>query len=172
METSPRHEDTSIQTFLPYPDFDRCAAVLDDRRLGKQRVETLQVMQVILRLRWNNPAGVIETFVPKGWRSHPCVLMWQEHGCALGQYQGAICDEWISRGFNDTCLAKTRGLLEAADAIQPVSRTPPPWLGDATLHLSHQSNLIRKDPDVYATVFPGVPPDLPYVWPVAVARRP
>jgi len=34
-----------MQTFLPYPDFARCAAVLDPLRLGKQRVEVLQLMR-------------------------------------------------------------------------------------------------------------------------------
>ena len=36
-----------MQTFLPYADFARCAAVLDPRRLGKQRVEVLQIMRAI-----------------------------------------------------------------------------------------------------------------------------
>ncbi|WP_407659745.1 pyrimidine dimer DNA glycosylase/endonuclease V, partial [Kineococcus indalonis] len=34
-----------MQTFLPYPGFARSAAVLDAPRLGKQRVETLQVLR-------------------------------------------------------------------------------------------------------------------------------
>jgi len=34
-----------MQTFLPYADFARCAEVLDPRRLGKQRVEALQIMR-------------------------------------------------------------------------------------------------------------------------------
>jgi hypothetical protein len=29
------------------------AAVLDTKRLGKQRVETLQIFQVLVGLRWN-----------------------------------------------------------------------------------------------------------------------
>jgi len=42
----------------------------------------------------------------------------------------------------------------------------PPWLGDTALHRSHQSALLRKDPQRYGPSFPGVPDDLPYVWPV------
>ena len=34
------------------------------------------------------------------------------------------------------------------------------------IHLSHQSNLVRKDREFYAPLFPGVPDDLPYIWPV------
>lgn len=36
-----------MQTFLPYPDFAESASVLDRQRLGKQRVETLQVMKAL-----------------------------------------------------------------------------------------------------------------------------
>ena len=41
----------------------------------------------------------------------------------------------------------------------------PPWLGDEEFHRSHQSALLRKDPDHYGPLFPGVPDDLEYVWP-------
>jgi hypothetical protein len=41
----------------------------------------------------------------------------------------------------------------------------PSWLGSDELHVSHQSNLIRKDREFYSHVFPGVPDNLPYVWP-------
>ena len=41
----------------------------------------------------------------------------------------------------------------------------PPWIGDAEFHRSHQSNLVRKDVEFYGPLFPGVPDDLPYVWP-------
>ena len=36
-----------MQTFLPYPAFDLSAQVLDRQRLGKQRVETLQVLKAL-----------------------------------------------------------------------------------------------------------------------------
>ena len=36
-----------MQTFLPYPSFTRSAAVRDDRRLGQQRVESLQVVRAL-----------------------------------------------------------------------------------------------------------------------------
>ena len=34
-----------MQTFLPHADFDRSAEVLDLRRLGKQRVEVIQIVR-------------------------------------------------------------------------------------------------------------------------------
>jgi Pyrimidine dimer DNA glycosylase len=149
-----------MQTFLPYPDFAACAVVLDTRRLGKQRVEALQIVRALL--------------VPEyGWRHHPAVLMWKGYPEALGRYGLEVCGEWRARGFADTCQPKiladlgqlgvelVRGQeeLAAAGAL-------PPWLGDAALHRSHQSALLRKDPEFYGPRFPGVPDDLPYVWPV------
>ena len=34
-----------MQTFLPYADFAQSAKALDPKRLGKQRVETIQIVQ-------------------------------------------------------------------------------------------------------------------------------
>jgi Pyrimidine dimer DNA glycosylase len=149
-----------MQTFLPCPNFVACARVLDSRRLGKQRVEALQIVRALL--------------VPEyGWRHHPAVLMWKGHPEALGRYGLDICREWRGRGFADTCQPKiladlgllgvelVRGQeeLAAAGAL-------PAWLGDAALHRSHQSALLRKDPEFYGSCFLGVPDDLPYIWPV------
>lgn len=53
-----------MQTFLPYTDPEKCARVLDNKRLGKQRVEAIQILNVLL--------GVTQT---KGWRNHPAVKM-------------------------------------------------------------------------------------------------
>lgn len=139
-----------MQTFLPYADFKESAKVLDVKRLGKQRVETMQIMNAIL--------------IPgHGWRNHPAVKMWRGHENTLWEYQQAICNEWTSRGYKDTCLEKTRVLV--AGNITPCDDTPE-WLGNDELHLSHQSNLIRKLPEFYASKFPDVPDDLPYVWPI------
>jgi hypothetical protein len=155
-----------MQTFVPYADFRRCAEVLDDKRLGKQRVETLQIMQVLLRLRWNNTIGEIEEFRPRGWTSHPAVLMWKGYEWALLQYQREVCQAWRSRGFKDTCYPKTLALVRRWNGGGVPAHVDPPWLGDEQLHRSHQSNLIRKDAERYGALFPGVSGDEPYVWPV------
>lgn len=60
-----------MQTFLPYSDFRRTARVLDVRRLGKQRVETLQILRAL-------------TFDDYGWRNHPAVTMWVGYTCGAG----------------------------------------------------------------------------------------
>ena len=90
--------------------------------------------------------------------------MWRGYGCALMLYQHAICCEWESRGYRDTCFAKT----DAYHTLQLQHELEmPPWLGNPNFHRAHQSNLIRKDADHYGPLFPGVPADLEYVWPVS-----
>lgn len=135
-----------MQTFLPYADFHHSASILDNRRLGKQRVETLQILNAL-----TNPTY--------GWQSHPATRMWRGYVPALVHYGLAICDEWIRRGFNDTCTDKILAHLPDTDVIFP------DWLGSIPFHTSHQSNLLRKDPTHYSQYF-TVPDDLPYVWPV------
>lgn len=150
-----------MQTFLPDPDFERSAELLDDRRLGKQRVEVLQIMRALTR-----PGH--------GWRHHPAVKMWRGHEEALASYGDAICREWVRRGHADTCAAKILHDAGQADVAsvrsqQELARAGalPSWLGGEELHRSHRSNLVRKDREHYGPLFPDVPDDLPYVWPSA-----
>lgn len=141
-----------MQTFLPFESFISSAACLDRSRLGKQRVENLQIMRAIL-----NPVH--------GWQNHPAVKMWRGHEGTLMLYQMAICHEWsMMRRYTDTCLEKTLAVWEAYGSPEG---TFPPWLGDKDFHRSHQSNLLRKDPEHYGPLFPDVPDDLPYVWPIS-----
>lgn len=135
-----------MQTFLPYPDFADSARALDNRRLGKQRVETLQILNVL-----QNPEA-------KGWRNHPAVKMWRGHEEALIRYGVTICDEWLRRGFKDTVREK---LLAKGSPEGPV----PQWIGDERLHSSHRASLLRKDPDHYQSF--GWMDDVPETfWPV------
>lgn len=149
-----------MQTFLPYADFERSARALDRKRLGKQRVECIQIVRGL-------------TVSDYAWRHHPAVKMWRGHEEALGSYGLTCCRVWRELGFDDTCA----GTIEADLAAFGVTRLRsqqalasagalPAWLGDEEFHRAHQSSLLRKDPEFYGPQFPGVPDDLPYVWPV------
>lgn len=146
-----------MQTFLPYPDFVRSAAVLDLRRLGKQRVEALQVLRAL------SVAGY-------GWRHHPVRKMWQGYPEALVCYGLTICQVWTGLGRPDTVAAS---LLAEFGPARPqtelaVAGELPNWLGWPEFHRSHQSSLLRKDPAHYRPIFGDeVPDDLPYVWPLS-----
>lgn len=151
-----------MQTFLPYADFRESAKALDDKRLGKQRVECKQ----ILRALGVYVAGVAKG---KGWVNHPAVRMWRGHEVALLQYAIACCQEWRRRGFEDTLLSQFRRAAIVAWLTR--SHSWPAWLGDERLHASHRSNLLRKDEEHYSRFGWSEPADLPYVWPTQEARR-
>ncbi|HWL35629.1 MAG TPA: MSMEG_6728 family protein [Frankiaceae bacterium] len=144
-----------MQTFLPYPGFRRSAKALDPRRLGKQRVETLQILRAV----------TIPTY---GWQHHPAVAMWRGHVEALTTYGVEISREWVRRGNADTCEAQIAAFSEPVLSQAELRRRGllPPWLGDEAFHLAHRSSLLRKDPAWYGPLFGDVPDDLPYVWPV------
>jgi hypothetical protein len=142
-----------VQTFLPYADFARSAAVLDGPRLGKQRVETLQVLRAL-------------ELPDYGWVNHPAVRMWRGCTPALVAYGLAVVDAWTRTGRADSTGPQ---IAEFAPEVvgRPQSELTalmPPWLGEEELHRSHRSALLRKDPDFYGPLF-GDEPEMPYVWP-------
>lgn len=151
-----------MQTFLPYPDLAQSAASLDWRRLGKQRVETMQIVKAL-------------TLPGYGWQNHPAVRMWRGHVDALVCYQRAVCFEWtVVRGFKDTCLDKTidfAGTIGGDGCLFPGDPWAPEWFGDEAVHASHRSNLLRKAEggefeEFYHAHGWTEPTDLPYIWPV------
>jgi hypothetical protein len=161
--SAPDGYNRPVQTFLPHPDFAASARALDDRRLGKQRVEALQVLRALHRPGY-------------GWRHHPAVHMWRGYERALAWYGLTVCEEWISRGRADTCwgkiLEEIRLLTGDPHLAPPALHTAPrpPWLGDERLHASHRASLLRKDPEHYGSRFDD-PGDLPYFWPSAAGGR-
>lgn len=155
-----------MQTFLPFSSFARSAKALDRQRLGKQRVETLQIARTLAGVTVDQLTGAIVRREATGWANHPAVKMWSGHLDSLYDYQYAVCSEWTSRGYLDTCLRKTRDVLDFYREADGGGWTHvPEWLGDPAFHRSHQSNLIRKDPARYGVMWPGIPNDLEYVWP-------
>lgn len=152
-----------VQTFLPYPDFVESARALDQKRLGKQRVEDLQIMRAL-------------TVPGHGWRNHPAAKMWAGHRGSLMDYHLAVCAQWTALGFADTTVASTLATFEQPSLADPDADTvevwrrgghrPPSWLGDDAVHRSHRSRLRQKDPDHYRPLFPDTPDDLDYVWPL------
>lgn len=136
-----------MNTFLPYPSFSESARVLDRARLGKQRVEVLQILRALRGLS-------------KGWVNHPATRMWRGYEFALADYGILMCVEWFCRGYKDTCASKI------AELGGSYSSETPPWLGVDVLHSSHRANLLRKDPIHYGKWGWTEAPVLGYYWPV------
>jgi hypothetical protein len=130
-----------VQTFLPYPDFKKTAECLDWRRLGKQRIEAMQILRALENHNY-------------GWQNHPAVNMWRGFEAMLAVYHNTIIEEWISRGYRNSMKI----IAPNSAAISPS------WLGNSDFHASHRSNLLRKDPEHYAQFGWTESDNLPYVW--------
>lgn len=137
-----------MQTFLPYPSFVQSAKCLDNKRLGKQRVECMQIHKAL-------------TIQDYGWKNHPAVKMWKGYEPTLLLYAAEICNEWINRGFKDSLI--TYFWIQYHEG--PHLMITPPWLTKEFCD-SHKSNLLRKNPEWYSQFNWDVPNNLPYIWPV------
>jgi len=135
-----------MQTFLPYPSFSSSVACLDMRRLGKQRLEALQIFKIV--------AGITQD---SKWRHHPAVKMWMGYPEPIAHYMNLCIQEWIKRGYKNTMSLHP---LCVYDMVY--SR----WLGCEAFHSSHRSNLLRKDREWYSQFGWTEPDNLPYYWPV------
>lgn len=172
-----------MQTFVPYgADYWASARCLDDKRLGKQRVEAYQILRTLLN----------ET---QGWKNHPAIKMWYGYEPSLVIYTLVICAEWSGRGYQDTVAGKVCDLagplFNGEDAIYDpmtnelvqcdgtLERVPdiwhPLWLRNPYVAISHRSNLAHKDPNHYGRYWPELvdEPKLDYVWnnPVVYMNR-
>ena len=132
-----------MQTFLPYANFNKTAKCLDYKRLGKQRVEALQIYKIVSGERTTG-----------GWINHPIVQMWMGYPDALAHYHNTMIDEWIIQGYKNN--------------MKLIPHNPryknPEWLGEKEFHDSHKSNLIRKNPTFYSQYKWDVPSNLEYIW--------
>ncbi len=162
-----------MQTFVPSIGFMRSASQLDDARLGKQRLETLQILDSI-----ENGTG---------YKHHPINDMWRGYEEALVLYGLACLHEWVVvRRHGDSTTSQLKswmddlgmshrevtygksGNVTGVAAGQEI--VVPPWIGNLWVHRSHRSNLIRKVPHMYGRMFPGTPLDMPYLWPKVDGR--
>jgi hypothetical protein len=166
-----------MQTFLPRPSYADSAKCLDNKRLGKQRVENLQIAKSILtgshitaqNARWykNGPSRIGKR---TPWYNHPAVAMWSKNLSALVVYHEACVAEWISRGYGDTTESKMRDLL-AGFGYAMADTSPPPFIGDDDFHSSHRAILLDKDNAYYSSHGWGEVPakkhkgSYPYFWP-------
>ncbi len=143
-----------MNTFLPYANFAESARVLDYRRLGKQRVETLQILRTL--------GGQ-----SSGWSNHPAVHMWKGYENSLKIYGILICLEWQHRGYQDTCLDKIQELAMNPDT--PYEQ--PPWLGDPAFHSSHRAALLCKNYQWYSQFGWTEKPEINYCWPIVGEQK-
>lgn len=142
-----------MQTFLPSLNFEASAHYLDNKRLGKQRLEC----------KW-----ILDSALGKTKRSnHPAAVQWYGYEVCLAQYAMAMCAEWADRGYEDTMYDMFSDYFLNGGKL-----VGPPWLGYEPYHSMHRSVLLDKDFDHYSKfgwkeerAKKNDKGSYPYVWP-------
>lgn len=134
-----------MQTFLPYADLQKSVECLDYRRLGKQRVEAMQILKAL-----NRGSG--------GWSNHPATKMWRGFETALMKYHDEACLEFDHRGYTNNMK------LYIPDSKLVIL---PPWFGNEAFHSAHRAALLAKDFSWYSQFGWVEEPRIEYVWPSA-----
>lgn len=116
-----------VNTFVLHPDLWVNAKLIDNERLGKQRMEAMQILDVLL----GNGK--------KGWHYHPATNMWRGYEPFLKLYINSIIKEWVRRGFDNGYEL----FVITEDIIEPW------WWRAKTIHFTHQANLYLKMPYYY-----------------------
>lgn len=138
-----------MQVFVPYTSFQEIARCLDKRRLLKQIVECVQIVNANRKIQRGEKAG---------WQNHPAVKAWRGHENALIRYASVLLEEWKNRGGNYSKPLPQEDPAETEEL--------PAWWGRLDVHGSHKRRLMAKAPEHYSQFWPGLKPSEEYVWPV------
>ena len=130
-----------MQTFLPYHpvqnmetgewDFHNVVEVLDNKRLNKQAVEAMQILDILCG-----------RFPDARFRNHPAVLQWIGHEWVLLDYLTDICMECRVRDIKCSIYDRLNGYT----ALMPnnSSQELPEWMERPEIFASHRSRLLFK----------------------------
>lgn len=134
-----------VNTFILTNSPKECAKLLDYKRLGKQRVEAYQIVNIIIGEQ-------------KGFSNHPIAHVWKDHVESLKYYTNCMIDEWINRGYKNTMVKY--------DLPDYTEDQLPWWYKNKQLQYCNMASLARKDPKFYSGVFtfPSEYEHHGYIW--------
>lgn len=156
-----------MQTFLPLGFHYGSLDVLDNKRLGKQRVEAKQIINAL-------------EGKTKGWVNHPATRMWIGALPLLKQYHDWAIHVWVRRGFKNNMPLYYRPLSDGSISRAPMYESPEWALDDNVAYsvfLSHRIVLYQKDPKQYGRfekeslawkAVNQIKDDVKCVWPVSM----
>lgn len=130
-----------MQTFLPYANFYETFECLDVKRLGKQRIESAQILNTLYG--YSN-----------GWKNHPAVKMWRGYEECLKLYYNINLEVWQNKGYKNIKLMP----VEVGTVIYPS------WFG-GEIHSSHRQVLLHKSNWYFQFGWTELP-KYDYFWPV------
>lgn len=159
-----------MQTFLTSTDPDPQTAIvqtfemLDQQRLGKQRVEAYQILLSYEEQTKKQPLKY------QGWNGLPAVRMWAGHLPALCVYGIINCMVWRRHGHSDSLLAEFQKRRRVYLANDPDAVQWPWWFGHCSMVRTHQTKLYHKNSPKWVDYHQRTAPKhhvmkLPYLWP-------
>ena len=102
------------------------------------------------------------------------VQMWRGYETCVVTYLLQACQEFDRRAprWKHLTLALVRRVWLRAEGVGwPRGKPMPRWFGSRLVHMSHQSQLMRRRPTHYARQWPTVPLDMPLLWPCNTPNR-
>lgn len=146
-----------LNTFVLSVDHHVTADLLDRQRLGKQRVEAKQIINILEH--FDNTQDN-----KKAWFNHPVCQMWIGYTEHLKKYFNIISGEWVARGYKHNM-----GFY----AVDEEKSEAPYWIAWPELRYSHMASLFRKDPREYwgRFEFPCAYNEFGYVWPTHLSSE-
>jgi hypothetical protein len=142
-----------VNTFVLSSDLKENFRYLDYKRLGKQRVEAKQILNVLEGKLTKSGKEL------KGYKNHPIVKMWSRHICGLKLYLNYCIEEWVSRGYNNTMQKEN-----IDEEYEKEEDLLPWWVFNKQVQNTHKASLIRKDPDFYYYKFFGTTFETEYIY--------
>lgn len=145
-----------VNTFILDQDKDKIIVFLDDKRLGKSRVEAKQIIDNLEK--YDSGIDFVENWITR----HPAYKMWIGYTNSLKVYFNICLREWIKRGFNNTM--EFYDIDEDKYTIVPWYKDGdkyfvdeeftefsfPQWVGFPPFILAHMASLLRKDQKHYS----------------------
>ncbi len=129
-----------VNTFVLTNTPESTVKLLDYKRLGKQRVEAKQIIEIIEKSSKLHSLLMKESNTKISWANHPIVAMWCNNLNGLKYYCNACIREWINRGYKNNMTLYS---------IQEKLEDLPWWFCNIQLQNSHRASLIRKDSIYY-----------------------
>lgn len=128
--------NVGMQVFVPSHNIFECARVLDNKRLRNQIFETNGILSII----HNRPK--VDGSPRRGYMNHPAVLQWKHWPGYLSSYNMACIQEMEKRGVVPDAYRLIAESFESDELC-------PTWWGDESVHSTHRSRLLQKNPEHY-----------------------
>lgn len=112
-----------VNTFVVSSDFQKCAEILDNKRLGKQRVEAMQILDIILKLHIIANYFSLEKFPAYSLFSpndHQSMENAVSHFISCCKWVDSVLEFYEKN--NKKYLARINGKLVEVDSLLPVFR--------------------------------------------------